>query len=96
MKKEIVKQSSPARARRWWAVVGAIGTIVVGAGAFWLFSGGTDASAGSPRLVVDRELVDLGDLPFQAPARVAFSLTNNGSGTLRLAGVPRVKAVKGC
>jgi hypothetical protein len=94
MKRKTVKQPSPARARRWWAVVGVLGAIVVGAGAFWLLSVGTDS--GSPRLVVDRELVDLGDLPFEAPARVAFTLTNNGSGTLRLAEVPRVKAVKGC
>jgi hypothetical protein len=45
---------------------------------------------------VDREVVDLGDLPYGAPARAVFTLTNAGPGLLKLAGVPRVEAVKGC
>ena len=88
-------QPLPARhSRIRWVVVSAV--LVVGIGAGWWISGGPDAWGDQPRLVVDREVVDLGDLPFDAPARVVFTLTNAGPGTLKLAGVPRVEAVKGC
>jgi len=79
----------PRRRPRWgWAVVG--GVVLLAAGALWYTSGG------APRLVLDREVVDLGHLPFEAPARVVFTLTNAGDGPLRLADVPQVKALKGC
>jgi hypothetical protein len=47
-------------------------------------------------LAVDRTEVDLGYLPFDAPVRVTFTLTNTGDGLLRLVEVPRVKALRGC
>jgi len=75
-------------------VVGAV--LVVGAAAVWWTSEGLEDRGKAPRLVVDREVVDLGDLPFDTPARVVFTLTNAGQGTLKLDGVPRVEAVKGC
>jgi len=88
-------QPLPARnSRTRWAVVGAV--LVIGIAAGWWISGGPDAWGDRPRLVLDREVVDLGDLPFDAPARVVFTLTNAGPGLLKLAGVPRVEAVKGC
>ena len=92
MKKKGQVPVRPSRMR--WAVVSAV--LVIGIVAGWWMSGGPDAWGDRPRLVVDREVVDLGDLPFNAPARVEFTLTNAGPGTLKLAGVPRVEAVKGC
>ena len=83
------------RPRRWRWALAALGVIVAGVGSFWWLSEPT-ASGGTPRLVVDREVVDLGFLPFEAPARVVFMLTNAGDGPLRLADVPRVKVLKGC
>ena len=91
------RQDQQLPTRRSWtrrAVIG--GVLVVGMAALWAVSGGPSAWGGKPRLVVDREVVDLGDLPFKSPARVVFTLTNRGEGTLRLAGVPRVEAIKGC
>jgi hypothetical protein len=72
------------------------GVLVVGMAAVWWVAGGPNVWGEKPRLVVDREVVDLGDLPFDTPARVAFTLANTGKGTLALAGVPPVEAVKGC
>ena len=72
------------------------GVLVVVMAAVWWVSGGPNAWGEKPRLVVDREVVDLGDLPFDTPARAVFTLINSGEGTLRLAGVPRVEAIKGC
>ncbi len=95
MRKQRGKQP-PRRRSRWrWAALGALGLIVVVA-AFWWLSEAPVASGGTPRLVLDRDVVDLGYLPFETPARVVFNLTNTGDGVLRLAEVPRVKAIKGC
>ena len=89
------RQPLPARhSRMRWVVVSAV--LVVGIVAGWWMWGGPDAWGDRPRLIVDREIVDLGDLPFGAPARAVFTLTNAGPGALKLAGVPRVEAVKGC
>jgi len=67
--------------------------IVIAAGALWWFSA---ATGGRPRLVMDREVVDLGDLQFETPARVVFTLANAGDGRLKIAEDLSVKAVKGC
>lgn len=95
MGKHKMKQPRPPR-RRWrGAALGALGLIAI-AGGFWWLSEPPDAAGGTPRLVLDREVVDLGYLPFETPARVVFTLTNTGDGVLRLAEVPRVKVLKGC
>jgi len=87
----------PRRRPRWrWAALAGVVLVAVGAGAFWWFSEAQDTSGGTPRLLMDRTEVDLGYLPFEAPARVVFTLTNAGDGLLRLADVPPVKVLKGC
>jgi len=96
MGKHRVKKPPPRRARRRWVALGVIGLIAAGAATFWWFSEIPVASGGTPRLVLDREMVDLGYLPFETLARVAFTLTNTGDGVLRLDDVPRVKVLKGC
>jgi hypothetical protein len=84
----------PRRSWKRWVVLA--GVLVVGLLGGWWMAGGLDRWGEPPRLVLDREVVDLGDLPYGAPARVVFTLTNAGPGTLKLAGVPTVEAVKGC
>jgi len=79
-----------------WVTLGALGLIVLGGAAFWWRSAAPEASNGTPKLVVDREVVDLGFFPFDAPARAEFTLTNAGDGPLRLADLPRVAVLKGC
>ena len=97
MGKHRMKQPPPRRRPKWrLAALVVIVVAAVGAGAFWWLSEAEDIPGGTPRLVLDREVVDLGYLPFEAPARVVFTLTNAGNGSLRLTGVPRVKVLKGC
>jgi hypothetical protein len=54
------------------------------------------ASSGTPRLVVDRTEIDLGDLPFDQRATAVFTLTNAGNGVLNIIEEPPVEVVKGC
>jgi hypothetical protein len=80
-----------------WAVAAtavALGALAVASGSG--FTPGSRAEAGTPRLVVDRDTVDLGRLPFETPAHVAFTLTNLGDAPLAITDVPRVDAVQGC
>jgi hypothetical protein len=93
-KRKLVSQPPPRR-RRWRAAaLGALAVGAIAAGALWWWIG--DAAAGTPRLVLDRDVVDLGYLPFDTPARVVFTLTNGGDGTLRITGEPPVRVAKGC
>ncbi|MFQ5828429.1 MAG: hypothetical protein ACE5JD_04650 [Candidatus Methylomirabilia bacterium] len=96
MGKNRVKPTPPRRSRWRWVTFVALVLIAFGGAAFWSRSEPPDTSEGTPRLVVDRTEVDLGYLPFEAPARVVFTLTNTGDGLLRLAYVPSVRALRGC
>lgn len=95
MGKQRLKQPPSKRSMRRWAAFGILGLVAVVA-AFWGFREPREAAGGTPRLVLDHDVVELGTLPFEAPARVVFTMTNTGEGPLRLADVPRVRALKGC
>ena len=87
---------SPRRRMRALIPLGLAVVILGGAGAWWLWPSRDDVTTGAPRLAVDRTEIDLGYRRFDTAARVVFTLTNAGDGPLRLAEVPRVKAVQGC
>ena len=80
---------------RWALLVGAIIVVAV-AGLLWLRPVPKEATAGTPRLVVDRTVVDLGYRRFDTPARVVFTLTNTGDAPLRLTESPPVRVIAGC
>lgn len=85
------------RAPRWVALgLVVLVVVVVAASGVWWLSAPPSASSGTPRLVLDRDTVDLGHLGFETPARVVFTLRNEGDGPLRIVGVPRVRVLQGC
>lgn len=51
---------------------------------------------GQPRLKVDREVVELGDIPLGQAVEAAFVLTNVGDQSLRLTQAPYIEVVEGC
>jgi len=91
-----LRQRPPRRVLRRWAMLGTLVVIAAGAAGFWWARGPEGGSSGAPRLVVDRADVDLGYQRFDTPARVVFTLSNAGEGSLRLTEAPRVVLKAGC
>jgi hypothetical protein len=75
-------------------VVAALVIVVAAIASWWTL--GRRAAEGTPRLRVDREVIDLGEVPFSVPARATFTLTNAGAGPLVILEPPRVKVLQGC
>ena len=91
-----LRKRPPRRVLWRWAMLGTLVVIAAGAAGFWGARGPEGGSSGAPRLVVDRADVDLGYQRFDTPARVVFTLSNAGEGSLRLTEAPRVVLKAGC
>jgi hypothetical protein len=75
------------------------GALLLFAAALVLIGGGGKAAievTGQPRLKVDREVVDLGDVPLGRTVEAAFVLTNVGDEPLRVTDPPYAEVVEGC
>ncbi len=55
-----------------------------------------DTGGGTPKIKADKELVDLGDQKLGNTVQVSFTITNEGSGTLRFTKDPFVEVKEGC
>lgn len=53
-------------------------------------------AGGTPRLTLDRELIDLGDAKLGIMVEASFVLTNTGGQLLRLSEPPYIELVEGC
>jgi hypothetical protein len=51
---------------------------------------------GSPRLKVDQEEVDFGNVRFETPVEAIFRVTNVGDQPLKMLGEPTVELLEGC
>jgi hypothetical protein len=52
--------------------------------------------SGSPRLAVDKTVVDEGYVPYNQMVRSTFRLSNVGDQPLQIQGEPQVQLVEGC
>jgi flagellar basal body-associated protein FliL len=59
-------------------------------------AGSQDSSNGTPVLQVDKQQVDLGDVPLGTYVEASFQLTNTGTQTLKFTGKPYIEVVEGC
>ena len=85
----------PSRRSRWWpGPMLVIAGSLLAAVAIWIAAG--RARPPEPLLRVDRDSVDLGDVPLGQWAEASFTLTNAGTETLRLTEAPYVEIVAGC
>ncbi len=85
--------------RAWFAAITA--AVLLALGLFALSRDRADAEVfvdepGTPRLEVDRKIIDLGDVPPGQWVTASFTITNAGDGRLRFVSAPWVKAVAGC
>jgi hypothetical protein len=91
------------RRGRWLPfVLSAAGVLVLGGLllAFWGSGLGRRQAAvevaGSPRLMVDQQKVDIGQVPLGQQVQVKFELANVGDQTLRFTEAPYVEVKEGC
>jgi hypothetical protein len=93
---------SPASALKTWHLLAGLAVVAVIGGviAFLVSSSSTSSYVpevtGRPNLVVDKEVLDYGDVRFEAPVKAVFNVKNTGDEMLRILGEPRVEIVRGC
>jgi hypothetical protein len=85
------------------ALLVAGGLLLVGAALFALWRSSQPATtgasvevAGSPRLKVNQDVIDLGDVPLDRPVEVTFQLANLGDQPLRFSQEPFIEVAQGC
>jgi hypothetical protein len=104
--KDNKKSYKPSRKRkrepRPWPILLAVGGLLLLAAAL-LFSGRGVSSPkvpvevkGQPSLKVDQEKVDFGEVQFEQPVYVTFTLSNVGDQTLRFSEQPYIEVLEGC
>jgi hypothetical protein len=92
----------PSRQLPWLSLAagGAILLIIVGAVLWWASPHSNPMTMprqlDSPRLTVDRTMIDDGYVKFDTPVRAAFRLNNTGNQPLQILGEPQVKLIEGC
>jgi hypothetical protein len=75
-------------------IFGLGGLALLALAVFLLRPGGNEA--GTPRLEVDRTMIDFGEQHFNEPVEAVFQITNTGDGTLRIEEEPVVEVREGC
>jgi len=97
-----VKGKKPQPRRRRWLLPGVLSvSLLVGLTAWLLWPNRSplaDAPTyeGGPRLLVDRQEIDFGQVRFDKFVQARFRLKNVGDRALQIATGPRVEAVEGC
>lgn len=99
-------QKAEPRWSRWIILAGAGLAVLIVAGLFVLLRGGDEetkssptlapSGEGAPRLSVDQETLDFGDVQFETPIRAAFTVKNVGDSPLTLPQSPEVELLQGC
>lgn len=60
------------------------------------FALGGSGGGGTPKLVVDQETIDYGDVKFNVEKTFAIKITNIGDGVLRFKEKPYIQVLEGC
>jgi hypothetical protein len=95
------KNNKLSKRKNWPIILLAGGGALLLIGAFFAFVKPSQINAarddsGTPRLEVDQELVDFGDVKVDRLVEATFRLTNSGEGTLRFTDAPYIEVLEGC
>jgi len=99
------KSGPKARPRSGWPkylIPGVLVAAVLAGGGTWFFLQKSSAQVvaaqytDGPRLAVDNDLIDFGNVPFEKHVKARFRLRNIGNHPLRLPSNPPVEVVEGC
>ena len=101
MGKKRKKGFTPQRKRNRLPLFLVVAGAILIAGVIWMRSGNENTeniseTDGAPRLVVDQDKVDYGDVKLNTPIETVFTIQNAGDGPLEILGVPQVELVDGC
>jgi HYDIN/CFA65/VesB family protein len=75
------------------------GLLLISAAIFFVFQGSnasSDTGSGIPKLIVDQEKIDFGDVKLGENKTFAIKVTNTGDGTLRFKEKPYIQVLEGC
>ncbi len=75
------------------------GALLFAVAVFFVFGGGDGGGTlqlGTPRLVVDQQKIDYGDVKFDTLKTFAVKVTNTGDGALRFKEAPYIQVMEGC
>lgn len=97
--------TSPASRRTPWPIiVGSAMVLLLVLGIVFVIrpsapadtSTNTTPAADAPRLVVDRQQIDFGQVPLDIPVKATFQLSNVGGQPLQIVSQPIVEVKQGC
>jgi hypothetical protein len=80
-----------------WIFAAAAVLLIAGVGLWWA-AASAEGGAGKtgPRLAVDQERIDFGQVPLDKPVRAEFRITNAGDRTLTLDASAPIQVLQGC
>jgi hypothetical protein len=73
-----------------------VGGLLLVAGAIYFSIQGSQSDRGTPRLSIDQEVIDYGDVTLDTPVNFTLNVTNDGDGILRFKEEPFIQVVEGC
>lgn len=72
------------------------GLLLVVAAIFFALGGFSGDGGGTPKLMVDQEKIDYGDVKFGVNKTFTIKVTNTGDGLLRFKEKPYIQVLEGC
>jgi len=73
-----------------------VGGLLLVTGAIYFSLQGNEQDSGTPRLSVDPQVIDYGDVKLDTPINFTLTVTNQGDGILLFKEEPFIQVVEGC
>ena len=71
-----------------------VGLLLIAIALYFVFSG--SSADGTPKLVVDQQKIDYGDVRLGTPESFTIKVTNTGAGVLKFKEAPYIQVLEGC